>query len=112
MSKLRIFLLTMASLISLSIVSACSIHRPDVQQGNFLDEENVGKLSAGMNKTEVRYLMGTPLLQDPFHANRWDYVYLYEHPGKQRQLGRVTVFFDNDKVSRIDKQDITTTTLD
>lgn len=112
MSKLRIFRLAMASLVVAILLSGCSIHRPDIQQGNFLDEENIGKLSAGMKKNEVRYLMGTPLVQDPFHANRWDYVYVYEVVGKDRQLGRVTVFFENEVVSRIEKKDIRTVALD
>lgn len=53
-------------------------YRVNVQQGNVVEQKNIAQLRPGMTRDQVRYVLGTPLLQDPFHANRWDYVYRYE----------------------------------
>lgn len=103
-SKLRIFTPLMASLVVLMLSAGCSIHQPDIQQGNSLDEKNISQLREGMKRSEVRYLMGTPMITDPFHENRWDYIYTYQTAGEDRKMGRVTLWFDNDKVARIDKK--------
>ena len=59
------------------LLSACFLkpYKIDVQQGNFLDQEMVAKLKPGMTRSQVRFLLGTPLIADPFHPDRWDYVY-------------------------------------
>jgi len=100
MNKLRIYFMALATL----MLAACTIHQPDIQQGNVLDPENVDKLTVGMDKSQVRFLMGTPLIQDVFHENRWDYVYFYEIVAEgSQELGRVTVLFENNKVANIIK---------
>ena len=53
-------------------------YRVNVQQGNVVEQKKIAQLRPGMTRDQVRYVLGTPLLQDPFHANRWDYVYRYE----------------------------------
>jgi outer membrane protein assembly factor BamE len=69
--------LTLAAVLLLAATAGCiGPYRVDVQQGNALPTEAVQKLQAGMGKKQVRYLLGTPLVTDPFHADRWDYVYL------------------------------------
>jgi outer membrane protein assembly factor BamE len=83
-------------------LAGCSIYRLDVQQGNIVEADQLEKLKVGMDKNQVRFLLGTPLITDPFHANRWDYVYSRRHEGSAPELQRVTVFFENDAVSRID----------
>ncbi len=74
---------------------------PDVVQGNFISSEQYAKLKLGMTREQVRQILGTPLLADYFHANRWDYVFEYkrngEVVGKDR---RVTIYFDGDKVAK------------
>ncbi len=99
MDKLRIYLLCIATL----LLAACTVHQPDIQQGNVLEPKNTDKLTVGMDKSQVRFLMGTPLISDVFHENRWDYVYNYEIIGEQRELARITVFFENDKAVKIDQ---------
>jgi outer membrane protein assembly factor BamE len=97
-------------LLLLSMLSACSSvklggigpHRIDVQQGNALDQESVAKLKPGLNRSQVRFLLGTPLLVDPFHNNRWDYVYVSYKGGKLAEQKRITLFFDNDILQRIE----------
>lgn len=78
-------------------------HKIDIQQGNQVNIEDLDRLKIGMTKQQVKYLLGTPLLQDAFHQNRWDYLY-YIQPGKQSaRQSRVSLYFDGDTLSRIDR---------
>jgi outer membrane protein assembly factor BamE len=88
------------------ILSGC-VYRPDIQQGNLLQIDDVDQVKAGMTRSQVRYLLGTPMISDPFVPNRWDYVYTYRH-GRDRRIDRshFVVFFDGDKVSRVEKLDL------
>jgi len=75
-------------------------YRADVQQGNWVTAEQVSRLERGMTREQVRYVLGTPTLQDVFHANRWDYPY-YNKPGYgEAQERRFTVWFENDQLVR------------
>ncbi|MES9872142.1 MAG: outer membrane protein assembly factor BamE [Candidatus Sedimenticola sp. 6PFRAG7] len=78
------------------------IYRIDVQQGNVLTQETLNKLQPGMTKSQVRYLMGTPMLVDAFHQNRWDYIYSMKEGGDERDQERVALFFENDRLVRIE----------
>jgi outer membrane protein assembly factor BamE len=78
-------------------VSGC-IYKLDVQQGNLVSQEMVSKLKKGMTKSEVRGVLGTPLLMDPFHGNRWDYYFSTEVRGRTTERTRFSVFFENDKL--------------
>ncbi len=83
------------------ITSMLSPYRVDVRQGNYVDQEMVAKLRLGMTRDQVRFALGTPLVADMFHANRWDYVYRFQ-PGKgDVQLRRIVVFFADDKLARV-----------
>lgn len=78
------------------------VYRIDVQQGNVIDQEMINKLQPGMDKKQVKFIMGTPMISDPFHSDRWDYVYSME-PGKgERQQRRVTLYFKNEKLAYVD----------
>ena len=77
--------------------SAC-VYKLDVQQGNLLAQDAVSKLKKGMTKSEVRQVLGTPLLMDPFHNNRWDYYFSAEVRGKVQERTKFSVFFENDKM--------------
>ena len=77
-------------------------YRIDIQQGNFISQEMVGQLKPGMSKEQVRLALGTPLLTDIFHADRWDYVYYREKPGAKRESRKLTVFFEDGKLTRLD----------
>jgi outer membrane protein assembly factor BamE len=83
--------------------SAC-VYRINIQQGNFLDQAAVEQVKSGMTRSQVRYLLGTPMAADPFVKDRWDYIY-YLKRGRTRHVDsrRVTVFFEEEKVARIDK---------
>ncbi len=95
------------SVLLLSLAAGCSSvnigpHRIDVQQGNALDQENVARLKPGLNRSQVRFLLGTPLVIDPFHTDRWDYVYVNYKAGKLAEQKRITLFFDGDTLMRIE----------
>lgn len=69
-------------------------YRIDVRQGNYVSQEMVSQLKPGMSKDQVRFALGTPLLKDMFHEDRWDYVYLFQ-PGKGKiEERKISVFFD------------------
>jgi outer membrane protein assembly factor BamE len=76
-------------------------YRIDIQQGNFVTQEMVAQLRSGMTKEQVRYLLGTPLMNDIFHADRWDYVYTMDRPRQEVEKRRLTVFFENGKLVRV-----------
>ncbi len=86
-----------------TLLPACSLYRIDVQQGNTLDTKVIAHLKEGMTRRQVQFLMGTPLIQDPFHKNRWDYVYTFKPGGGKLTRQHLTIFFEGDKVARIDK---------
>lgn len=85
-----------------------SPHKIDIQQGNMITKEAFASIKLGMTKAEVRSAIGTPLLQDAFHANRWDYYFSIEQYGGFAKLKRVSeerriVFhFENDRLKRIE----------
>jgi len=95
------------STLFLSLVAGCSSvnidpHRIDVQQGNALDQENVARLKPGLNRSQVRFLLGTPLVIDPFRTDRWDYVYMYYTAGKLTEQKHISLFFEGDTLARIE----------
>jgi len=72
------------------------VHKIDVQQGNVVTQEMVAQLRLGMNKKKVRFVMGTPIIQDTFHSSRWDYIYTYHEGGGGTERRRVTTVFNED----------------
>lgn len=104
MQKLLISIIVSASI----ILSGCSsswipgVHRLDIQQGNVITQEMVDKLKPGMDKSQVRFALGTPSIVDVFHQDRWDYIYSIQPGGEQRQQRRLSVFFEDDRLVRID----------
>ncbi len=91
-------------------MAACTGYRPDVQQGNVLEPEAVARIRPGMTRDQVRFVLGTPLIQDPFHPDRWDYVYLFiDRTGDQHSSrARLTLFFEGDRLVRMVKEGIGT----
>ena len=93
-------------LVATAALGAC-VHRPYIQQGNYLEMKDVDQVAAGMTRSQVRYLLGTPMISDPFTAQRWDYIYTLKR-GRARKIDRAhfVVYFTDDKVSRIEKLDV------
>jgi outer membrane protein assembly factor BamE len=77
-------------------------YKVEIQQGNFVSQEMVTQLKPGMSKEQVRFVLGTPLLTDIFHAERWDYVYWRETPSGKREQRKLAVHFSDGRLARLD----------
>ena len=77
-------------------------YRIDIQQGNYISQEMVAQLKRGMTQDQVRFVLGTPLVTDLFHAERWDYVYQLDRPGQPLVQRRLAVFFADGKLDRLE----------
>lgn len=107
MKVLRLVPLVLMLAACSSVNVPISPYRIDVQQGNALEQETVDKLKTGMNRSQVRFLLGTPLLVDPFHSSRWDYVFNFRKAGKLTEQRRLALFFEGDVLKRIEAEGLT-----
>lgn len=105
MKKLLIIIPCIASL----NLGACAterfhlVHKIDIQQGNVITREMLEQVHTGMNRNQVQFVMGSPMVVDVFHQDRWDYVY-YLKPGYAAvQESRVSLFFEDDRLARIEE---------
>lgn len=95
-----------ASLLLLALsLSLAGCYKQEIRQGNFITDEMIAKVKTGMTQPQVMYVMGRPMVQDPFHTSRWDYVrYVNPNDGRPIQDWHVIVYFDaTGKVTRIDQ---------
>jgi outer membrane protein assembly factor BamE len=92
------------ALIAAVLVLAGCVYRIDIQQGNLLDETDVQQVELGMTRSQVQFLLGTPMVADSFHRDRWDYAYYFRR-GRSSDATRrwLVVHFENDRVSNIDR---------
>jgi len=92
-----------AGLLGLGFALAGCAYRMDIQQGNIVEQEAIDQVRVGMTRSQVQFLLGTPMIADPFHADRWDYPYYYVR-GRRGEPNRrwFTVHFENDRVARIE----------
>lgn len=107
--RFRNALLALCALLGLGIATGAMtgcVHRIDIQQGNFLDAKDIDRVAMGMTRIQVRALLGTPMVADPFATERWDYLY-YNKKGrwKRPEKRHFIVFFADDKVTRIQRSD-------
>ena len=93
--------------LSALLLSACNtakipgVYRINVQQGNDVSQEMINKVHIGMSKSQITFILGTPLLIDTFHPDRWDYLYSF-HPGNgKREQRHITLFFSDDTLDNI-----------
>lgn len=107
------FIARVAGIIAAMSIAGCAgfgVHRIDIQQGNLVTQEQLSKVKPGMSRLDVRNALGTPLLQDAFNGNRWDYYFSLEQStkygpfGRDRQQFKIAILFENDKVAKIDGQ--------
>jgi outer membrane protein assembly factor BamE len=85
-----------------SLEESSITYRIPLQQGNVVEQSQLDALQPGMDKRQVRNLLGTPMLVDPFHQNRWDYVYSFRPIRGDTEQRRLTLHFENDVLSRIE----------
>jgi len=83
------------------LLSAC-IYKQDIQQGNVLKREEVSELKTGMTKRQVQVLLGTPSVNSPFHADRWDYMNTYSQRGSRPDKRVLTLYFEDNTLSSIE----------
>lgn len=108
---MRSALYSIAVVAALSPLAGCSFnsltglvdpYRIDVRQGNYVDQDMVAQLRKGMTRDQVRFVLGTPLVVDAFRDNRWDYVYLYVPGEGESQSRKLSVFFEDDRLMRVE----------
>jgi outer membrane protein assembly factor BamE len=79
------------------------VHKVDIQQGNIINQDMINKLEPGMSQRQVRFIMGSPMISDTFHAGRWDYLYRMHKSGHApSETKRVSLYFDNNQLTRIE----------
>ena len=84
-------------------------YRPDIVQGNFVSKEQLDSIRPGMNKEQVRHILGSPLLADMYHPNRWDYVFSYRVGDTQEvEIRKVTLTFNGVQLAKIDADEVPT----
>ena len=90
-------------LLSVLALAGC-VYRIDIQQGNLVDQEDIDQVEVGMSRSAVQFLLGTPMVADSFHQERWDYPY-YLKRGRSREIERrwFIVYFEGDQVVRLER---------
>ena len=79
-------------------------YRMNIQQGNYLEAKDVDQIEVGMTQSQVRFLIGTPMVADPFNTDRWDYVFFFKVGRTREEISsRLTIWFEEDRVARIDR---------
>ena len=94
----------LAILLGLFVGSAGCVYRANISQGNIVEEEDLDQVEVGMTRNQIRFLLGTPMIADPFHQDRWDYVY-YVKIGRNDATAKrwVTILFDGETVEEIQR---------
>ena len=96
--------LALSLAVGMCTLSSGCVYRIDIQQGNFLEDKDIDRVTVGMTRVQVRSLLGTPMVADPFESSRWDYVYyLKQGRLKKPEQRHFIVFFEGDKVTKIDR---------
>jgi outer membrane protein assembly factor BamE len=83
-----------------SWMSNLAVYKLDINQGNYVTQDQVEKLRVGQTRAQVRSVLGTPLIADAFHADRWDYIYEFNRQGRTLESRRFTAYFVDDKLAR------------
>jgi len=100
MKKLLILIVSILTV----LVTACSNYIPaykiDVQQGNILTKEDIDQLKIGMDKRKIQYILGSPSVTDPFHADRWDYIYTNKPGYGKFEKKNITLYFENNLLTK------------
>jgi outer membrane protein assembly factor BamE len=96
-------LLHLAAVLLAGALQAC-VYRIDIQQGNVIEEEAIDQVQIGMSRSAVQFLLGTPMVADAFHQQRWDYTYYFRR-GREHEIERrwFVVYFEQDRVVRVER---------
>ena len=111
-SHLRLIRCTAAACSAALLISCMQTYRIDVQQGNHFEDATLKQVKVGMTKKQVRFLLGTALVKDPFHVDRWDYFYSLSSPEKNiSERHRASFLFVNDRVTEIIRDQLPSDTV-
>jgi outer membrane protein assembly factor BamE len=105
---MRTLLVSILCAVALTSITGCGfvgfpgVYKINVEQGNIIDQKKVDKLKIGMSRRQVRFILGTPMIEDSFNHDRWDYLHTIRNGKTSLVDERLTVFFEGDKLSRID----------
>jgi len=102
MRRVILMILLLAGCKQVPMLPTLTPYKIDIQQGNYVDQQMVAKLKPGMTRSQVRFILGTPLVVDPFRTDRWDYVYVLHKAGELIEQRRIAVIFEQDKLKRIE----------
>ena len=92
----------LALMLAMLLVFAGCVYQATMSQGNLLKQEDLDQVEVGMTRSQVRFLLGTPMIDDPFHEERWDYVYFLRVGRNKATFKRwVSIYFSDDNVSEI-----------
>lgn len=91
-----------------SLASIVTPYKIDIVQGNFVSQEQAAAVKPGMSRAQVRDILGTPLLTSIFHADRWDYIFTFKRQGLEPQARKVTAYFKDDALERLDADPLPT----
>ena len=106
---MRLFSARLLCLLLLAAASGGCVYKMDIQQGNYLEGKTVDQLQVGMTRSQVRYLLGTPLVPDLFEKDRWDYLYRFQKGRNKPEQRRLVVYFKDDKVTSFDRNNVPNT---
>jgi outer membrane protein assembly factor BamE len=98
-------------LLGAAMLSSGCVYKMSIQQGNYLVTESVSQLKEGMTRSQVRFLLGTPMVPTAFDNSRWDYYYFFsskQYPDPLKR--RLTVYFEDERVQRYENQGVPTET--
>ncbi len=103
---MKVYISMRISILIVSVLLAsCGLltpHKLEIRQGNLITPEMLARVKVGMTQQQVKTMLGTPLLNDPLHANRWDYIYRFSQEGKLVEEKRLSLYFENDSLKQID----------
>jgi outer membrane protein assembly factor BamE len=99
---MRILLLVISALLASCALPTFTPYKVEIRQGNLVTPDMRASLKPGMTQAQVKAVLGAPLITDPYHANRWDYVYRFETNGDLKENRRLTLYFAQDVLKRID----------
>lgn len=102
--QLRRAAFAVVACVAAALLGGC-VYRIDIQQGNVIEQDSVEQVAVGMTRSQVQFLLGTPMVADTFHEDRWDYTYYFRR-GRERSVEQrwVVVYFEDDRVARIEHE--------
>ena len=99
--RILLIVLALASATACGFVGFPGVYRINIEQGNIVNQEMVDQLRPGMSRRQVRFILGTPLVEDTFNQDRWDYLYSVRNGGKVISESNLTVHFDGDEMTHL-----------